>query len=101
MIENWITIIIGWPAIVLAVVLAMFAIAKNKPLLLIITALLLAPITIYLAGSPRFNWMAAAIPLFLLATGFAVRRRRSIMAWCLFAPIALGFAWLSILVMNE
>ena len=59
-------LLLGWPAIFLAVALAVAAVYRMKWLPAIFAAVLILPLTIYLVGSPRVGWLGA-LPITLLA----------------------------------
>ena len=58
-------LLLGWPAIFVAVVLAAASAYKKKPALAIIGAILILPISFYFVGSPGIGW-PGALPITLL-----------------------------------
>jgi hypothetical protein len=94
--EWWPAIVFGWPAVGVSLVLATAGIVLKKPFLLVVSAVLVAPFSLYLSGAQ--NWMAftgPAILMTLLAGAYTVKRGLLWVAWCLlslFASVALGLA---------
>jgi len=99
--EFWVAVVFGWPAIVLALLLSATGIARGKPLFLGVAVAIMMPFCLYLAATPRGFWIGVAVPFLLLSAAFAVRRRRSEIAWCLFAPVVAAFFWLAMVVMQQ
>jgi hypothetical protein len=94
--EWWPAVVFGWPAVVVSLVAATAGIVLKKPFLLVVSAILAAPFSLYLSGAK--NWMAFAGPTILtalLAGAYTVKRGLLWVAWCmvaLFASVALGLA---------
>ncbi len=94
--EWWPAVAFGWPAVAVALVLAAAGIVVKKPVFLVVSAVLAAPLSFYLSGAE--SWMAFSGPTILvalLAGAYTVRRGMFRIAWCflgLFAGLALGLA---------
>ena len=97
----WPAIVFGWPAIAVAVGLAVTGVVRSKPRWLLVTAVLLLPMSLYLAGSPRFGWLGLGIPIFLSGAGIAIDYDHDKVAWFLLLPFVGTFGWLAVLVMSE
>ena len=98
---NWWPAVFGWPAVVVSLVLAAAAIVSRIPALLLVSALLAAPFSLYLSGAE--NWMAfggPAIPPALMAGAYAVKRGRTFLAWCSLAPFVGIAGWLAVQVVG-
>ena len=59
---NFISILLGWPSLILALIMAIIGVARRKPGLLWIALLLNVPMAFYILGSPLY-WFAAAAPV--------------------------------------
>ena len=92
---------IGWPSILLALVLSVIGVAKRSPLLLVVSAVVATPFSLYLGGSPRFGWLGFIIPVLLLGASVAVRYRRVEIAWLLLVPTVAVLGWVASLVIRE
>ncbi len=97
----WPAVVFGWPSILLALVLSVIGIAKKSPLLLVVSAVVATPFSLYLGGSPRFGWLGFIIPVLLLGASVAVRYRRVEIAWLLLVPIVAVLGWVATIVMGE
>ena len=67
-------ILMGWPALTVGFVLAIIGISSKKPSFLVASSLLSIPISIYLAATPRFEWIGLVLPLLYLGAAYCVRR---------------------------
>ena len=97
----WPAVVFGWPAILLAIVLSVVGIAKRSPSVLVTSALIATPFSLFLGGGPRFGWLGFMIPVLLLGASVAVRYRRVEIAWSLLVPIVAVLAWVASIVMGE
>ncbi len=99
--DNWPAILLGWPAILVALGLAVSGIVHSKPRRPLIAIILVLPISLYLAGSPRFGWLGISIPLLLSGASIAIYCHYNKVAWFLLVPYVGTFGWLAVLLMNE
>ncbi len=100
--EWWPAAVFGWPAVVVSVVLAAAGIALRRPLLLIVSALMTAPLSYYLSGAE--TWVAPAglaLPLVLVGGAYAVKRCLLWLAWALWIPFVGAAIWLAIVVLSQ
>ena len=98
--EMW-PAIFGWPAVLIALALAVMGIVRNRPKWLIVAAIVVVPLSLYLVGTPRFRWIALVIPVLLVGASIAVRRSHNWLAWTLLVPFVGFFSWLAVMVMSE
>jgi hypothetical protein len=101
LLEMWPAILFGWPAILAAFAVSAWGIVRGKPWWVLVAAIPILPISLYLAGTPRFGWFGLSIPLLLAGASVAVYFKHNRVAWFLLAPYAGVFAWLAVLVINE
>ena len=101
MLESWPVLLFGWPAILSSLALSVTGIVRDKPKWLVAAAVLLIPISLYLAATPRFRWIALGFPILIIGASIAIRRSHVWLAWTLIAPVLGFFGWLAILVLNE
>lgn len=59
---NLIPLLLGWPSLILALILAVTGVAKEKSYLIWIGLVLNLPMALYIFGSPLY-WYAAAAPI--------------------------------------
>ena len=99
---EWWPMVFGWSAIVVSMGLAAAGIGLRMPVLLVVSAVLVAPLSYYLSGAE--SWVALAGPvilLTLLASAYAVKRGRSWLARCSLAPLAGVAVWLAVIVVSQ
>ncbi len=101
LLEAWPAILFGWPAILIALGLAVSGIVRNKPRRPLIAIILVLPVSLYLAGSPRFGWLGISVPLLLSGASIAIYCHYNKVAWFLLVPFVGTFGWLAVLLMNE
>jgi len=98
--EMW-PILLGWPAVLVSLALSVLGIVRSKPVWLVVSAVAVLPISLYLAGTPRFSWVGLILPVLLFAASFAVRRSLLWLAWSCVAPVAGFFLWLGVIILTE
>jgi hypothetical protein len=100
--EWWPAVVFGWPAVLVSMGLAAAGIGLRMPALLVVSAVLVAPLSLYLSGAA--SWVALFGPvilLSLLASAYAVKRGLSWLAWCSLATFAGVAVWLAVIVASE
>jgi hypothetical protein len=91
-------VLLGWPAIIAALLLSAAGIRRARWQWLLIAAIAVSPVSLYLAATPRFAGVALLLPGLLAGAALAVRVSRAGLAWSLLAPVAGFFAWLAVIV---
>jgi general stress protein CsbA len=94
----WPAVVFGWPAILLSILLAITGISSRRPAALFVSAVIAAPFSFYLAGTPRVGWLALMLPVLLIGAGIAVRYRSVPTAWLLLMPVVAVVIWVAGLV---
>ncbi len=93
---------LGWPAVFLCMLLSISGVYFQKPRLLIITALLILPLSLYLLGAN--NWIGRIFPLFpvlLVICWYTVRHKLFFTSLLILILPISGFSYLSYLVINQ
>lgn len=98
---QWWPILLGWPALLAALGLAAAGIIRCKPGWLFASALLVLPLSLYLAANPMPGWPALLIPLAPAGAGIAIRGGHVTAAWSLLAPLVAVVGWLAVAVMTQ
>jgi hypothetical protein len=86
---------------VAAVLLSAAGIRYSRWAWLVIAAFLVTPVSMYLAGTPRFAGLALLAPCLLAGAALAVRASRLRLAWGLQTAVTGFFAWLAVIVWFE
>ncbi len=98
---NWWPVLLGWPALLVALVLSGFGVFRKRPRYLFAAAILILPISLYLAATPRFAFAALLAPLVLLLAGLAIKRNKINLAIVMVLPVVLFFGWLALIVLQQ
>ncbi|WP_246197241.1 hypothetical protein [Cytobacillus depressus] len=53
-----------WPFMIASIILSFIALVLKKPILLVISCLLITPLSLYLAATPRFEWWGLIFPFY-------------------------------------
>ena len=101
MAKWWPAIVFGWPAIIGAIGLSIAGILRNKPLWLVAAAIITAPYSFYLAGSPTYGWVALLLSPMLIVGSILVKYRRAAIAWFCLVPFVGVTGWLARVVINQ
>ena len=92
--EAW-PLLLGWPAVVLSVLLASLGIFRRSVPLLVTAVVLVGPMSLYVAGSPRLGLVGLTpVAGYLFASG-AIRRGDVKVGATMVALTAVYFGWLA------
>jgi hypothetical protein len=91
-----VALLIGWPFVGLSLIAAGIGLARRRPRFLAAAGLLMLPITLYLAATPRFRWYPLLLPV-LLVTSAATVGKFPRLATALFLPV-VGFVGYLLLI---
>lgn len=87
--------LLGWPAVVLSVLVAGVGVLRRRVPLLVTAAVLAVPFSLYLTGSPKFGPVGLApVAAYLLASG-AIQSNHVKLGATLAAVPAVFFLWLA------
>lgn len=92
-----VAILIGWPAVALALVFSVFGLVHRMGRALVGAAILITPMSLYLGLTPRFPW-CLGLPLIPLLAAAALKRGRRSLAILLTALLFGFFGWLALVV---
>jgi len=90
---DWSTFILASPAAALALIVAVVGVWRGAHNWLFAAAVIIIPLSAYLSMAPRYQWYFLLIPICLAASGFAVKRQQSHIAWALLIPLVGFLAW--------
>ncbi len=100
MTNSWL-VLLGWPALLVALALSGFGTYHKRPWNLYTAAILILPVSLYLAATPRFAFVTLLAPLALLLAGLATKRNKINLAIVMVLPVVLFFSWLALIVLQE
>jgi hypothetical protein len=83
MLDFLLIILVGWPAIVATVILAIIGLVKSDYRFLVGAAVLAFPFSWYLSGFPLVRSFIFLLPLLPFSAGYAMRRNQEMIAWVL------------------
>jgi hypothetical protein len=89
MLDFLLSLLVGWPAIVVTLILAAIGLIKNNYRFLLGAAILAVPFSWFLSGFPIIRSPAFLLPLLLLGSSYAMFRTREMLAWLLAVPFFL------------
>lgn len=90
MLEFLLIFLVGWPAILVTVILAVIGLVRSNYRFLVAAAILALPFSWYLSGFPVVRSPVFLLPLFLLGSAYARYRDREMLAWILAIPFFLA-----------
>ena len=99
MLDFFLTLLVGWPAILFTIILAIIGLLRNNYRFLVAAAILAFPFSWYLSGFPLIRSPVFLLPLLLFSSGFAMNRGREMIAWLLAIPYFLSILLLLFAVM--
>ena len=90
MLDFFLIILVGWPAIIVTIILAIIGLLRRDYRFLVAAAILAFPFSWYLSGFPLIRSPAFLLPLLLFTSGFAMNRGREMISWLLAIPFFLS-----------
>ncbi|HSL28643.1 MAG TPA: hypothetical protein VK900_05535 [Anaerolineales bacterium] len=90
MLDLLLSLLVGWAAIILTVVLGMIGLIRNNYRFLLAAAILAVPFSWFLSGFPVIRSPAFLMPVFLLGSSYFMFRGREMLAWLLAIPFFLA-----------
>jgi len=85
----------GFPAVILSLLVSVIGVLTKKYWLVIIGALLFAPFSYYLSGSPGLAGLPILLPGFQVGSAVAVREKNKLWAWLLLVPAFFAALWVA------
>lgn len=93
--------ILFWPCMLVSLFLAVIAICFRRPKYLVISSLLILPLSVYLAATPHFSIWGLLFPLFYVGAAISLKKN---LRWLSSLLVALNFfliGWLGITVLSQ
>ena len=93
--DIFIVMLFGFPAAILSLLLCVIGVLMQKFWLVVIGAILFAPFSYYLSGSPGLAGLPILLPGFQVGSAVAVREKNRLWAWLLLVPAFLTVLWVA------
>jgi hypothetical protein len=90
-----------WPLMIASVIGSFFVILNKSYRTLYISALIIIPMSLYLAAMPRFQIWGLIFPLFYLGSAMCIRKNKYILAFSVNLPVYLVIGWLGYVVLSQ
>lgn len=90
-----------WPCTIASLILSIIAIATRKSKLLVISSILILPMSLYLAATPLFLVWGLIFPVLYLGAGKFIAKKRGWLAILLVIPNFILVGWLGWGVLNQ
>ncbi len=90
-----------WPFMIASIVFSFIALGSKKAKFLVISCILITPLSLYLAATPRFEWWGLLFPLFYLGAALSLRKNIRWLSVVLISPNILLIGWIGYFVMNQ
>ena len=101
MLNLLLTLLVGWPAIVATLILAVIGLMRNKYQFLLWGAILAFPFSWYLSGFPSVSSPIFLLPLFLFGSSYLMFRQREMLAWLIAVPYFLAILLLFYVILAQ
>jgi hypothetical protein len=92
MLDFLLSLLVGWPAILIAVILTILGLVRNRYPFLYAAAIIAFPFSWFLSGLPRVSFPAILVifvPTLLFGSSYAMSRGREMISWMLAIPFFL------------
>jgi hypothetical protein len=101
MLNFLLILLVGWPAIVTTLILAVLGLVRNNYRFLLGAAILAFPFSWYLSGFPFIRSLWFLLPLFLFGSSFLMSRGREMLAWLTAVPYFLSILLLFYVILAQ
>jgi hypothetical protein len=99
MTEILVQTIFGWPAIITSILLSIAGVLLKKPAPLVAAGIVCIPFTYYISNG--FRTPTLLLPLFQLASAYAITRQKDLLAWLFIAPMIIVSILLASVVLTQ
>ena len=90
-----------WPCMITSLIVSIIALITRKAKLLVISSILILPISLYLAATPLFLVWGLIFPLLYLGAAKFIAKKMIWLAILLVVPNFLLVGWLGFVVLNQ
>ncbi|WP_077619501.1 hypothetical protein [Bacillus sinesaloumensis] len=90
-----------WPFMIASLLLSILSISRRKPLLLVLSSILIVPMSLYLAATPRFEFWGLIFPFFYLGAALSLSKSKIWLAVLLVVPVFILIGWIGFSVLDQ
>ena len=101
MLDFLLVLLVGWPAIIITIILTVIGLLRRDYRFLTWAAILAFPYSWYLSGFPSVRSFIFLLPLFPFAAAFAMYRKHEMMSWILAVPFFLAILLLLFVILAQ
>jgi len=101
MLNFLLNLLVGWPAIVVTLILAVIGLLRNNYRFLLGAAILAFPFSWFLSGFPFIRSLWFLLPVFLFGSSFLMFRGREMLAWLIAVPYFLSILLLFYVILAQ
>jgi hypothetical protein len=101
MLNFLLILLVGWPAIVTTLILAIVGLLRNNYRFLLAASILAFPFSWNLSGFPRISSPVFLLPLFLFGSSYLMFRGREMLAWLIAVPYFLAILLLFYVILAQ
>jgi len=101
MLNFLLNLLVGWPAIVVTLILAGIGLLRNNYRFLLGAAILAFPFSWFLSGFPFIRSFWFLLPLFLFGSSYLIFRGREMLAWLIAVPYFLSILLLFYVILAQ
>ena len=101
MLSLLLNLLVGWPAIVVTLILAIIGLLRNNYRYLLGAAILAFPFAWFISGFPSIRSLWFLLPLFLFGSSYLMSRGREMLAWLVAIPYFLSILLLFFVVLMQ
>src|SRR5512134_2251355 len=83
MLDFLLSLLVGWPAILITVILAVYGLVRNNYRFLLGAAILAVPFSWFLSGFPLIRSPVFLTPVLIFGAAWAMRYGREMLTWIL------------------
>jgi hypothetical protein len=95
------SLLVGWPAVLVTVVLALIGLIRREYRFLLMAAILALPYSWFLSGFPNLRSPVFLLPTLLFGSSYMLFRGREMISWLLAIPFFLGILLLFFAVSSQ
>lgn len=90
-----------WPLMILSIILSLIGVWMKKSKLLIVAAILIIPMSLYLAATPKFMIWGLIFPCLYIGSAYFIRIGNTRNAIMFILPVYFLIGWIGITVLSQ